>query len=727
MSAFAQQSRALEELQRSLMRLLGRLDEQERTRDQKTVMVAGARQKVALEPEVKDCLQVYQNEVYQKDIDACGKLLSALVKDVVPHGDNIALTLETRHKTMSLSVVSVDESGNPYDILRDAGGSIKNVVAMGLRAIAVCKAQLRPLLVLDEPDHWVSSERSSLFFNKVASQLSSNLGFQVFAISHHVDICVFRGHNTTLLSLDGDKETGVFARVIEEGRQFESDAVPGIRGIHLKNFATYVDAFIPFGAGVTILSGDNDMGKSRVMRALRSVCFGGVESSDATIRRGETSTEVTLHLENKMRLIWSRNPKRNPTMHWSLVDEKNTIISRDGIPCSGGGINGGKSPPEWVADVLNIRKVDDLDIQLAEQNSSLFILDNAIPAQKKAKILSVGRESSHLDGLIRQTSTEFMQYRSEIKAGEREIAALMDSIRTLLPLRGEQRLLDELKHQIQHNEQKYEQLEALSTCYDNLVQGEALCQKSKDNIAMIGEPIKDEEYEKISRLIECHENLTRVLNHMDNLNQNIERRKDFIVSSYVEVPDIDYASVDDLLRRIQRMTKASRLLHMTQELVSSPLVEVPEVDYASVDDLLLRIRRMETTMNNLSDSRSLNKYDLVTIPQEESKAAQVDELLSLIHRMETKEQALDVANEIASMEEIIVVEPPELQKTLDLEVRLKRMIETEKALEAVNKRIKDSEEELADIEAQIADILADGCPLCGHKTPHNHTEAACHD
>src|SRR3546814_11651500 len=74
-------------------------------------------------------------------------------------------------------------------------------------------------------------------------------------------------------------------------RQWTSSEEIGLRAIRLRNFMSHRASEILLAPGVNALVGDNNLGKSVLMRALRAVCYG--ECSDADIRHGEKrATEI---------------------------------------------------------------------------------------------------------------------------------------------------------------------------------------------------------------------------------------------------------------------------------------------------------------------------------------------------------------------------------------------------------------------------------------------------
>lgn len=86
----------------------------------------------------------------------------------------------------------VERDGEREDIMRGQGGSVVNVLSVGLRMFALARldpAKHRPFLVLDEPDCWLRPELVPRLV-KIIHEAGTALGFQVILISHH-DVDVF--------------------------------------------------------------------------------------------------------------------------------------------------------------------------------------------------------------------------------------------------------------------------------------------------------------------------------------------------------------------------------------------------------------------------------------------------------------------------------------------------------------------------------------------------------
>ncbi|MGE4552818.1 MAG: hypothetical protein AB7D57_06880 [Desulfovibrionaceae bacterium] len=95
------------------------------------------------------------------------------------------------------------------DILTGQGGSVANILSVGLRLIALSQldpARHRPFLVLDEQDCWLKPELVAPFM-KLVRAIARRLGLQVLVISHH-PLDRFISAADQILSLTPSREHG---------------------------------------------------------------------------------------------------------------------------------------------------------------------------------------------------------------------------------------------------------------------------------------------------------------------------------------------------------------------------------------------------------------------------------------------------------------------------------------------------------------------------------------
>lgn len=395
-----------------------------------TQAVALAKARVELAPDVAQLFEQMQEKAHQRSVGVFENLLTAIVQDVFPEKGAVKLTLSTERNAPALDI-TIQNGAVEEDIIDGNGGAITNVVVTGLRYAARSRTKTRPLMVLDESDCWIKPDRVPAFM-KVVTDIATQTDTQTLLISHH-DAEFFEG-DISIIRLERDADGKVTATPLEpRTAQWENDEVPGLRWIELINFRAHEHTLIPLSPGVNALIGENDLGKSTAfVSALRAVAYG--ESDDTMLRHGATETKVRLGLEEGYVLEWTRKQKGTPKVMYALY--KDGELLHEGKPETRGGV------PAFVADVLRISRVDDLDIQLAGQKQPVFLLNE--PPSRRAQLLSVGRESGFLHAMIDKQREWMRRDRETIRDGEAELMRLHRRLAALNDLQGMASVLDML-------------------------------------------------------------------------------------------------------------------------------------------------------------------------------------------------------------------------------------------------------------------------------------------
>jgi ABC-type glutathione transport system ATPase component len=100
----------------------------------------------------------------------------------------IALKVERDYKRGTATIgFHIERQGQPEDIMRGQGGSVANILSVGLRMYALATLspeRHRRFLMLDEQDCWLRPDLVPRLV-KMVQDAGRSLGFQVLMISHH--------------------------------------------------------------------------------------------------------------------------------------------------------------------------------------------------------------------------------------------------------------------------------------------------------------------------------------------------------------------------------------------------------------------------------------------------------------------------------------------------------------------------------------------------------------
>jgi hypothetical protein len=184
--------RAPEPLRRRAERLAGMRDQHRRSLNRLDRDLSGLDDYLQLAVPVTDALRLLGEQLFGEVLGKLETRLSIALQDVLDQPD-INVRAEADFKRGGATVgFSVERNGNREDIQRGQGGSVHNILSVGLRIFALATldpAVHRGLLVLDEQDCWLRPDLVPGLVKMVADA-AHELGFQVLMISHH-DVRLF--------------------------------------------------------------------------------------------------------------------------------------------------------------------------------------------------------------------------------------------------------------------------------------------------------------------------------------------------------------------------------------------------------------------------------------------------------------------------------------------------------------------------------------------------------
>lgn len=408
----------------SLARLEGRRDALRGRIADLTRDIEFAKGRLAVKDEVEAFIEAVHGSASRRSLSAFETLLTALVQEVLPGEKPVALELSTERGLASLDICVRRPDGALEDVLEDNGGALTNVIGMALRLIAVVKADVARFLALDEADCWIAPDRVSSFY-RVLEDGAARLGVQCLAVSHH-DLSQFSG-KFHIARIVGEPASGVEVISPETGAAW-SEAQPGLRFIRLVNVQAYKDATLHLSPGVNALIGPNNRGKSTFIRALRAVFYG--EARDSLVRAGAKSASIEIGVAGQRTLRFTRQPRRSPVNIWSLHEADGSLVEEQGMRYE----TGGRNVPDWVADLIRIRKVEDLDVHIAHQKFPVFLLGEA-PSRRSA-VLSIGQEAGYIRDMLVIHRERCRRDNDVVRTGERDLIAMTETIESLNELDG---------------------------------------------------------------------------------------------------------------------------------------------------------------------------------------------------------------------------------------------------------------------------------------------------
>jgi len=142
---------------------------------------------------VREALEILSEEMFGRIIRAIEAQLTTALQEVLAQPIRLRAEQDVKRGTASIRFY-VERDGQEEHIMRGQGGSVANVLSVGLRMFALATldpAVHRRFLVLDEQDCWLSPELVPRLV-EIVHEAGRALGFQIVVISHH-DVGIFRG------------------------------------------------------------------------------------------------------------------------------------------------------------------------------------------------------------------------------------------------------------------------------------------------------------------------------------------------------------------------------------------------------------------------------------------------------------------------------------------------------------------------------------------------------
>lgn len=437
--------------------------------------------RVSWQPDVKEFLDYLQWQEHEKSVGAYEKLLSAFMEEVLPGYRKVVFELTTERNAPALNIfIKKGENMPPEDALMGTGGSVTNILVTGLRIISLLRSGKRKFLVLDEPDCWLNPDYIPAF-SKVINEMAKELGIQIFLISHYVNGTFSGIDHTVHLYKNGDRlDTNVLGEIPVWG-----DDDDGIKSIMLRDFQAHTDTYIPLSPGVTLFTGDNDIGKSAIVTALRSIFYG--KGNKTNIRHFCDKASVSIEFTGNRLLCWERNNKGKYKESYVMLDENHDIDN----PLHR---NDGASLPDWLMEETGIGLIDGLDIQLAWQKEPLSLLGEAPPM--RAKALAVGSEADYVQGMMGLSKEDFNDAKSSVKQGEKKLESWRVQLEYLKDIGKLKQNYDLINKEIENSQENIKKIQRVKELIGKI---ESLSNK-KENFAPLSLVNSEDINSKLSKI-----------------------------------------------------------------------------------------------------------------------------------------------------------------------------------------------------------------------------------
>jgi ABC-type glutathione transport system ATPase component len=178
--------RAPVDIRRRADKLRWRREETERRKGTLQTEIARLESYLSISEQVSGALETLNRKLFRELLDLVQEKLTVALQEVLEQPITFHADVEFKRGTSAVTFW-VDRDGNPEDVNRGQGGSVANILSVGLRMFALTaqdEAEHRRFLVLDEQDCWLRPDLVPMLV-KIVHDAGRALGFQVLMISHH--------------------------------------------------------------------------------------------------------------------------------------------------------------------------------------------------------------------------------------------------------------------------------------------------------------------------------------------------------------------------------------------------------------------------------------------------------------------------------------------------------------------------------------------------------------
>lgn len=166
---------------------------------------------LVLAPRARDRLEALSKSLFGKILDEVESNLTHAIREILGQDRVVSTVREVKNNRLQIDfqIHNQGREDEIEDILTGQGGSVCNILSVGLRLIALSQLPVekhRPFLVLDEQDCWLKPALIPKFM-KLINEIANRLELQLLIISHH-PLDLFSGAADRIFELVPDKERG---------------------------------------------------------------------------------------------------------------------------------------------------------------------------------------------------------------------------------------------------------------------------------------------------------------------------------------------------------------------------------------------------------------------------------------------------------------------------------------------------------------------------------------
>jgi ABC-type glutathione transport system ATPase component len=164
---------------------------------------------LAIHDKVSDALESLNQQLFRELLGLIEEKLTIVLQEVLDQPLRLRAVVDWKRAAASVEFW-VERDGKAEDIMKGQGGSVANLLSVGLRMFALTtldEQEHRRFLVLDEQDCWIRPDLVPRLV-KIVHEAGKALGFQTLMISHH-DLASFSEYADKIYQISPNADQGV--------------------------------------------------------------------------------------------------------------------------------------------------------------------------------------------------------------------------------------------------------------------------------------------------------------------------------------------------------------------------------------------------------------------------------------------------------------------------------------------------------------------------------------
>jgi DNA repair exonuclease SbcCD ATPase subunit len=222
---------------------------------------------------------------------------------------------------------------------------------------------------------------------------------------------------------------------------------------------------------------------------------------------------------------------------------------------------GGRVVPDWVADLIRIRKVEDLDVHIAHQKFPVFLLGET-PSRRSA-VLSIGQEAGYIREMLGIHRERCRRDNDVVRNGERELIALNETLDGLKELDILKEKLSAARDRSQHIKAAAARLERLQSRAFQLADIRRRLGAARARADVTGRLPEAEQLAGLTRMVERSRERERVGQRVLQLGRNLalgKARLDLLQGLPGQAPTLENtSSAQHILKRLSDLRSAAHI------------------------------------------------------------------------------------------------------------------------------------------------------------------------